>query len=119
VTIHRDAAPVVDHGDRVVDVDGDVDLIAMPGQRLVYRVVDDFIDEVVETRRSGRADIHRGPLADGFKTLENLDLVRAVIVHTRTVPVAGSDGSGLGQRRVVWSGVEFSRPLIVVRWFEL
>ena len=31
-----------------VDVDGDVDLIAEAGQRLVDRVVDDFVDQVVE-----------------------------------------------------------------------
>src|SRR6185436_3831836 len=90
VAIDRDAPAVVDDGDRIVDVDGDVDLVAMPGQRLVYRVVDDLIDEVVQARRPGRADVHRRPLADRFEAFEYFDFVGAVIVHTRAVAVSGS-----------------------------
>ena len=120
VTIHRNPAAVVDHGDGVVDVDRDVDLIAMAGQRLVYRVVDDLVDEMMEPWRAGRADVHRRPLAHGFEAFEDFDLVGAVIVHTGTVAVAArGDALSLGRRRMVWSGFEFSRPLIVVRWFEL
>ena len=48
VLIGRNAAAVVDDGDRPVDVDGDVDLIAEAGQRLVDGVVDDLVDEVVQ-----------------------------------------------------------------------
>jgi hypothetical protein len=48
VSIDRDAAPVVDDRDRVVDVDRDVDLIAEAGQRLVDGVVDDLVDEMVQ-----------------------------------------------------------------------
>ena len=80
VEIDRNAAAVVDDRDRAVDVNRDVDLIAEAGQRLVDRVVDDFVDEVMQAGRTGRADVHRGPLADGFETLENLDLVGAVVV---------------------------------------
>src|SRR5207245_4311071 len=43
-----DAAAVVDDGDRVVDVDGDVDLRAVSGQGLVHRIVDHLVDEMVE-----------------------------------------------------------------------
>ena len=46
--IHGDAAAVVDDGHRVVDVDRDVDLIAVAGERLVDRVVDDLVDEVMQ-----------------------------------------------------------------------
>ena len=79
VLIDRDAAAVVDDGHRAVDVDRDVDLIAEAGQRLVDRVVDDFVDEMMQPRRSGRADVHGRPLADRFEPLENLDLVGAVV----------------------------------------
>src|SRR6185503_2648150 len=61
VLIDRNAAAVVDHRDRAVDVDGDVDLVAEPGQRLVDRVVDDLVDQVVQPCRTGRADVHGRP----------------------------------------------------------
>ena len=76
--IDRNAAAVVDDRDRVVDVDGDVDLVAVPGQRLVDRVVDDFVDQMVQARCTGRADVHGRPLANGLQAFENLDLVGAV-----------------------------------------
>ena len=79
VPIDRDAAAVVDDGDRAVDVNRDVDLIAEAGQRLVDGVVDDFVDEMVQPGRTGRPDVHRRPLADGFEPLEDLDLVGAVV----------------------------------------
>ena len=44
-----DAATVVDHTDRVVEVDGDHDIVAMPCQRLIDRVVDDLKHQVVQT----------------------------------------------------------------------
>ena len=78
--IDRNAAPVVDDGDRVVDVDGDVDLIAEARERLVDRVVDDFVHQVMQPRLSGRPDVHGGALAHRFEALEDLDLVCAVIV---------------------------------------
>ena len=75
VQVDRNAAAVVDDGDRAVDVHRDVDLVAEAGQRLVDRVVDDFVDEMMQPGRPGRADVHRGPLADGLEAFENLDLV--------------------------------------------
>ena len=80
MTIDRNAAAVVDDRDRAVDVDRDVDLIAVPGQRLVDRVVDDFVDEMVQAGRTGRADVHRRPLADGLEPFEDLDLVGGIVV---------------------------------------
>ena len=50
VHLGGDAAAVVDHADRVVDVDGDVDVLAVPGERLVDRVVDDLPDQLVQAR---------------------------------------------------------------------
>ena len=78
--IDGNAAAVVDDGDRAVDVDGDVDLIAEAGQRLVDRVVDDLVDQMVQPARPGRPDVHRRPLANRLQALENLDLVGGVVV---------------------------------------
>ncbi len=56
--IDRNAAAVVDHGDRVVEVDGDFDFVGEAGERFVDRVVDDFVDEVMQSHLAGRADVH-------------------------------------------------------------
>ena len=45
----RDAGAVVDDGDRVVGVDGDVDARGAAGERLVDGVVDHLVDEVMQT----------------------------------------------------------------------
>ena len=83
VAIDRNAAAVVDDRDRVVDVDLDVDLVAEAGERLVDRVVDDLVHEVMQPRRPGGADVHRGTLADRLEAFEDLDLVGAVVVRAR------------------------------------
>ena len=80
VHAHRDAAAVVDHGDRVVDVDEDLDVFAEPGQGLVDGVVHDFVNEVVEAFRTGAADVHGGPLADRLQALEDLDALCRIFV---------------------------------------
>ena len=43
----RDAAAIVDHADRVVRMNGNRDLVAVAGKRLVYRVIDYFEHHVV------------------------------------------------------------------------
>ena len=45
-----DAAAVVGHGARAVRVEGDLDPVAVARERLVNAVVDDLVDEVVESR---------------------------------------------------------------------
>ena len=68
------AAAVIDDGDRVVAVDGDDDVVAMAGQRLVDRVVDHLEHQVVQARAVGRvADVHARALAHRFQALEDLD----------------------------------------------
>ena len=71
--VDRDAATVVDDAHAAVGQDRHVDVVAVAGERLVDRVVDDLVDEVVQTARTGRADVHAGSLADGFETFEHLD----------------------------------------------
>src|SRR5262249_13479971 len=79
VLIDRDAPAVVGDGYRTVDVDRDVDFVTESGQRFVDRVVDDLVDEVMQSGWSGRANIHGRTFPDGFEALENLDFVGAVI----------------------------------------
>ncbi len=79
VHVDRDAATVVDDAHRAVRQDRDDDRVAVAGERLVDGVVDDLVHEVVQTARSGRADVHAGALAHRLEALEDLDLVGAVL----------------------------------------
>jgi hypothetical protein len=53
VQVDRDAAAIVFDPHRVVLADGDVDRVAVPGERFIHCVVDDFVDQVVETAGTG------------------------------------------------------------------
>ncbi len=60
VALDGDAAAVVFDRDAAVDVDRDADRGGVAGHRFVDRVVDDFVDEVMEAALGGIADVHRG-----------------------------------------------------------
>jgi hypothetical protein len=47
VNLDGNASTVVFHRDRIIRVQRDIDLSAEPGERFVYRIVDDFEDEAV------------------------------------------------------------------------
>ena len=89
VHVHRDAAAVVGDGDRAIDVDGDLDAVAVAGEVLVDRVVQHLEDAVVEAALVGVADIHAGALADGLETFEFVDLGGIVLL------LGGDLGGGL------------------------
>ena len=90
--VGRYAAAVVDHRDRVVGMDHDLDVVAMPGKGFVDRVVHDFEDHVVKARAiGGIADVHPGALAHGVQALEDLD-AGGVVVVGRAAAVAAEFG---------------------------
>ena len=102
VLIDGNAAAVVDDGNRAVDVQGDVDLIAVAGERFVDGVVDDLVDEVVQSLRTGRSDVHGRALAHGLQPFEDLDLVGAVVVRAaRAVAAAVARGRRRAARRLL------------------
>ena len=79
VLVHRDAATVILDRDRVVDVDRDVDSVAVPGQSLVHGVIDDLVNQVVEAEFAGRADVHGRALPDSLQPFQHPDVVRGVV----------------------------------------
>ena len=87
VDVHRNAAAVVRDGDRVVQVDGDADAVAVAGHGLVDGVIHDFIHEMVQAPDVGGADIHGRALAHGRKPLQDgngagvVGLGRLVLTH--------------------------------------
>lgn len=76
VHAHRNAAPVVADGNRVVHVDGDLDVLAVSRQGLVNGIVNYFVDKLMESIHIRVADIHARALPDWLQALEHLDLGR-------------------------------------------
>jgi hypothetical protein len=76
------AATIVAHGAGAIGIEDHVDAIGMSRQRLVHRIVHDFIDHVMQAGAViGVADIHAGTLAYGIQALEHLDAVGGIGVH--------------------------------------
>ena len=69
--IDRDASTIVHHADAVVRQNGDLDMAGVSGQRLVDRVIDDLIDQVVQTARAGGTDVHTGADTHGLESFEH------------------------------------------------
>ena len=78
VHVDRDAAAVVAHPHAAVGQQRHVDGVAVAGQRLVHRVVDDLVDQVVQAALAGGADVHARALADRLEALEDRDRAGAV-----------------------------------------
>ena len=90
VHVHRNAAAIIFHGNGAVGVQLDQHLVAMPGQRLVDRIVGYLEHHMVQARSIVRiADIHAGALAHGVQALEDLDTVCAIGV------LVGTGGRGV------------------------
>ncbi len=73
------AASVVVDLTSAVGEQGDTDPAAVTGHGFVDRIVDDFPDEVMQSRQAGGADVHARPLAHRIEPLEHLD--RRGVVH--------------------------------------
>ena len=79
---HGEAAAVVLDGDGAVGVQRDHDVVAEARQRLVHGVVDDFIDEMMQSALIRGADVHARTAANGLQTLEDLNLTFVIVVFT-------------------------------------
>ena len=101
VQVDREATAVVGDPDAAVGEQHHVDRVAVAGERLVDRVVDDLPDEVVQAALAGRADVHAGPLADRLQALEHGDRLCAVLLlvlrcHAR--PLSRASRAGRARR---------------------
>ena len=86
--VDRNAAAVVDDGDGVVVMNGDIDLVGKAGQRFVDRVVHHFIDQVMKPQLAGRTDVHGGALANRLHAAEYLNgvgVILAVAIRLRGI----------------------------------
>ena len=92
--VDGDSAAVVGDGHRAVDVDGDLDAVAIAGQVFVDRVIQNLEHTMVKPAHVRVADIHAGTLADGLQPLEFIDLGGIVLLLRGYL--------GFGFQRLVW-----------------
>ena len=80
--VDRHAPALVRDGDRVVPVERDTDLLAVPGKRLVDAVVDHFVDEVV---RAAGIGVHARASPHGVEAGQNFNGGRIVGLAHRSL----------------------------------
>ena len=83
VHVDRNAAAVVDHGDGIVGVHGDVDFVGVTGHGFVDGIVHNFPHQVVQTHLAGGTDVHGGTQPNGFEPAEHFDGFSVVLVAWR------------------------------------
>jgi hypothetical protein len=80
VHIDRDSAAVIDTANGTIRKNRDLNERAVASKRFVHGIIDDFVNKMVQTALASRPDIHSGTLANGFETLEDLDISGPVFV---------------------------------------
>ena len=80
VLIYRDTTTIVLYGDRVIFVDSYLNVSTIASHRLVDRVVDGFVYQMVETLLADVANVHSRTLTYSFQTLEYLNVTRGVVL---------------------------------------
>jgi hypothetical protein len=61
-------------------VKGNVDIGAVTSEGFVYRVINNFKDEMMETSFSGISDVHSRSLPYRFQAFKNFNLARSVVL---------------------------------------
>ena len=74
VDAHRDASAVIRNTDHVFRENVHGDLGAESCQRLVNGVIYDLIDQMMQSLRAGRTDVHTRPLSDCLQSFQHLNL---------------------------------------------
>ena len=105
VGVHRDAAPVVADGQKIVRLQPDLDEAGVPRHRLVHRIVENFRRQMVHGVFVGAADVHAGPAADGLQPLQHLDVLRRVVAALRRRRPSGPNRLRRGFRRLAGWGL--------------
>ena len=78
--VYGDTTTIIGNGNRVTGIDGHSNIFTVSGQSFVNGIIHNFIDQVVQTGRRSRSDIHTGSFSDCFQTFQNLDLLSAIFL---------------------------------------
>ena len=72
--VDRDAPAIILDHERAVPVDDNRDPAAVPGKGFIYRIIHDFVNEMVQAAGISAANIHRRPFADRGESFEDCDV---------------------------------------------
>ncbi len=78
VWVGGNATAVVDHLTATTGQECDLDVIAEPCHRLIDRVVDHLVHQVMQPAGAGGTDIHSRTFSNRFQALQHLNLLGAV-----------------------------------------
>jgi len=78
--IYRDSPSVIDNGDGIVLIDGNVNGAAVSRKGFIYCVIYDLINQMMKASGRGAADIHTGTLSHCLKSFQDLDLICSVLL---------------------------------------
>src|SRR5207244_13285441 len=76
--LDRNSSTIIVDGDTRIDVNGDGNVLALPCESFVDRVVNDLENEVMKTPFRRVPDVHSRAFPDRFETLEDPDVRGAV-----------------------------------------
>ena len=79
VVIHRNSATIILDTERSILVDDHIDFGRMSCHRFVDAVVNNLVDQVVQSSRTGTADVHSGSLANRLDTFEDFNVRSGVV----------------------------------------
>ena len=77
--IDRNASAVIGDFTTAVGHQGHFDASGVTGHCFINRVIDDFVDKVVQASRTGGTDVHTRSFAHRLETLEDRDVFCAVL----------------------------------------
>lgn len=78
VNLNRNAPTVVLDANRIIGVQRANDFVAVAGKRFVNGVIENFVEQVVQSTRACVADVHSGPLAHRFEPFQHLNVFGSV-----------------------------------------
>jgi hypothetical protein len=81
--VNWDASTVVADTNPAILGDYDLNIVTIARERLIDGVIDYFIDQVMQTARAGRANVHSRAFSNGLEAFENLDIGRVIAVFGR------------------------------------
>src|SRR5262245_19841557 len=83
----RDATTVVDYRQTAIVVDPDLNQPAVASQGLIHTVVDQFVDEMMQSTTASVANVHAGPLANVRRITEDLEILLRIVRPFRGLAV--------------------------------